>query len=366
MARGRPKGSKKVTKPEENTKLIAHFDAPKEEVKATEVVVPVDPKKQELLKKVALGINKTMGDGTLRFASMEEAKGRAMFNIPLLDGLCGGVPYSAVSVLWGNKSCAKTTLTYLLVAQAQRQGKICGFFDLEGSFDGIWAQKMGVDMSKLLLGRFQYAEQAMDALINLAQSGAVDMIVIDSIHSLSPKGEQVEKKTQQKSVEDDTMALLARKLSQFFRMANGGVFKNKVCVLMIGQARTDLGAFIKIEKLTGGKALAHYATIILKARRGQGADAPKYEYVIRGEKGKTKKESVDIGFDLVVSLEKTKISGTAVEGADVHIPFYFNSGFVKPDEQTIKELYLKDILEEEKIFEELEQKEKEDKDGEGK
>jgi RecA/RadA recombinase len=135
-------------------------------------------------------------------------------------------------------------------------------------------------------------------------------------------------------------------------MANSGVFKGKVCVLLVGQARMDLGSFVKLETLSGGRALGFYATIILHVRRGQKADAPQYKY----KDNDNKTQTITIGFDMCVKLEKTKISNTAIEGTEIHLPFFFGYGFNKPDEQQIKETFLKDLIEEERIFNELEEK----------
>jgi recombination protein RecA len=318
------------------------------------------PKKKEEVSKISTDtlsviteVNKEFGAGTLTRASDLKAKERIPFGVPELDRLTGGIVFGAYQILWGNKSASKTTACYCAIAQAQKKGKRCIFFDMEGSFDSEWAKQQGVDLDTLVLGRFETAEDCMDTVIKVAQEGAFDFIILDSVQAMSPKGEQVEGKAEkQRSVSDDTMALLARKLSQFFRMSNYGIFKNNVAMLLIGQARIDLGAFVKLETLSGGNALAHWATWTVKLRRGQGADAPEYSF--KNDQGK--KESIRIGFDLVAKLEKTKISGTMVEGAEVHLPFYFKSGYVKPDEATIKQNFLQEIVEEEKVFEEMEKK----------
>lgn len=308
----------------------------------------IDKEQNDRLKKTVSDLTKAFGHDIIHFASDEIAREKIMFPVPEIDKILGGgIPYGTFSVLWGNKSCAKTTITYNLIAQAQKQGKICAYFDLENSFDKVWAEKQGVDLNRLLVGHFQIAEEAMDTLIKMSREKALDFVVLDSIQSLSPKGEQETKTGKEKSTEDDTMALLARKLSQFFRMAAGGVHSGKVAVLLIGQARTDLGSFIKLETLSGGHALGHWSVITVRVHRGQKADAPRYKFKVDG-----KTKELIIGFSLVIKLEKTKVSGTAPEGTEIRVPFFYEHGFNKPSDIQIESLY-KDWIE----FESEEEKE---------
>jgi RecA/RadA recombinase len=168
----------------------------------------------------------------------------------------------------------------------------------------------------------------MDTVIKLCKEKVADVIVLDSIQGLSPHGEQYEGKAdKERSVQDDTMALLARKLSQFFRMATPFISDAKCALLLIGQSRMDLGSFIKMETLSGGHALMHNSRLILRIRRGQGADAPTEKRPTEKitEKGKPEMKSIPIGFDLVVHVNKSQIQG-CTEGDEVHVPFLFNSG----------------------------------------
>ena len=200
--------------------------------------------------------------------------------------------------------------------------------DVERSYDPIWAAKLGVDTEKLIYIICETAEQVMDTVIKLCREKVVDVIVLDSIQGLSPKGEQVEGKGEKpRSLEDDTMALLARKLSQFFRMATPHIADAKCALLMIGQARMDLGSFIKIETLSGGHALMHNSRLILRMRRGQKADAPTEKRPTGKvtEKGKPEMESVQIGFDAVIHVEKSQIQN-CVEGNEIHVPFFYTEG----------------------------------------
>jgi len=202
------------------------------------------------------------------------------------------------------------------------------YLDVERSYDPVWAKKFDVDTETLVYVVCPTAEAVMDTIIKLCKQKVVDVIILDSVQGLSPHGEQYEGKAdKERSVQDDTMALLARKLSQFFRMATPYISDAKCALLLIGQARMDLGSFIKLEVLSGGHALMHNSRLILRMRRGQGADAPteKRETGKITEKGKAEMKSVPIGFDCVIHVNKSQIQG-CTEGDEIHVPFYFDSG----------------------------------------
>jgi len=348
---GRTKGSKN-TKKSLSTKLIeSRKEVPLSEESRKKVeqglkeagegkLECIDIEKQDKLKRVVNDLSKQFGKSVIRLAGQEAEKERLPFGLEQLDKLLGGgIPSGMFSILWGNKSSSKTTLTYLLIAQAQRKGKTCLFMDLEQSFDKEWARRMGVNVDTLLLGDFENAEQCLDTIIKLTGEKCIDLIVLDSIQSLSPKGEQETKAGKEKSVEDDTMALLARKLSQFFRMTAHRVFKGEVAMLLIGQARTDLGSFVKLDTLSGGHALGHWSAITMKVYRGSKADAPRYKFKVDG-----KSKELIIGFSLNLKIEKTKISGTAPESSVITLPFYFEYGFMKPTDKQIETTF-KDWIE---------------------
>ena len=228
----------------------------------------------------------------------------------------GGVPCGRFSVIWGSKGSGKTTNCYDLVASAQQMGKTCLWIDFERSFDPIWATAQGVTVDDVLMApAFSNAEEAMDMIISLTKTQAIDLIIIDSIQGLSPMGEQETKKGVERSMADDTMALLARKLSQFFRMSAGKVAESDCTVVMIGQTRMDLGGYITLEKLSGGNALEHWSSLTLHVRRGPKADAP-----TRKEDGK----DIPDGFDMVCRVDKSKIGPD--EGKSCHVTFRFGVG----------------------------------------
>lgn len=243
------------------------------------------------------------------------------------DLLGGGFPCGVYSTVWGMNACGKSTLALHLVLNAQKLGKTVLYIALE-SFDKQRAVDFGIELDKLFFAEFQVAEDSLDVIREVTSKKLVDLIIVDSIHSLSPKNEQYDKK-EERSIADDSMALLARKLSQFFRMTNGLVRQSNCCIVLIGQTRTDLGGFFPLQKLSGGNALLHYSRLILHMRKGKGADAPTIK--IRNEDGKVEEQNT--GFDCVIEINKTQISGTKQEGEEIHCNFYYKTGFKNLNEK---------------------------------
>ena len=274
-----------------------------------------EEKKTILKREVAL-LNKKHGKEVVSFG-WDKVLERIPFKSKQLNDITGGgVPCGRFSVLWGSKGSAKTTNCYDLVANAQKMGKTCLWMDFERSFDPVWAAKQGVIVDDLLMApAFDNAEEAMDIVIGLTKKKAIDVIVIDSIQGLSPIGEQETKKGVERSMADDTMALLARKLSQFFRISAGSIAQADCTVVLIGQTRMDLGGYITLEKLSGGNALEHWSSLTIHIRRGPKADAP-----TKKEEGK---DIVD-GFCMVARVDKSKIG--ADEGREAKINFRFGIG----------------------------------------
>jgi recombination protein RecA len=310
-------------------------------VKKQEKVEPYpDNKKEEIpinseLKKTVNELTKQFGHDVIHFASEEPERERIPTGIAQLDKLIGGgIITGSFQILWGNSAVGKTTISYCLIANAQKLGKTCIYFDMEGSFNGEWAKKFGVNLDKLLVAHVKTAEEAMDALINLSQNKVIDFCVIDSVQAMSPHSEQEEKSGKERSIAEDEMALLARKLSKFFRVSASGVYRGNVAVLLICQARTNLSAFIKLDTLSSGHALQHWSVLTLKAFKGSKADAPRFKYEFKG-----KKKDIIIGSDFHFKIEKTKINNTAPEGTEINVPFYNSFGFERPSEETIKETY---------------------------
>jgi len=280
--------------------------------------------KLALLKGEVALINKKYEKKVLTFGHDRET-GRIPFKSEELNLITGGgVPSGRFTVIWGAKGSGKTTNCYDLVARAQEQDKVCAWVDIERSFDKTWATLQGVNVDELLVApAFENAEDVMDTIIRLTKSKAIDLIIVDSVQGLSPVGEQETKKGVEKSLTDDTMALLARKLSQFFRMSSSSVSDSNCTVVLIGQTRTDLGGFIALDRLSGGNALEHWSSLTIHIRRGAKKNAPFVKEVIEvGEKKKKIKKIV--GFDMVATINKSKVGPD--EGKQCHICFKFGQG----------------------------------------
>jgi recombination protein RecA len=286
-------------------------------------------KKKRLKQKMAL-INKKAGKQVISMATEATSRDRIPFTSEELNEVTGGgIPRGAFSVLWGSKAAGKTSACYDLISHAQQRGLMCELFDFERSFDPEWAKTFGVDPEYLALANFENAEEGMDNVIDVCKAGLVDLIVIDSIQGMCPKGEFETKAGKEKSLEDDTMALLPRRLSKFFPKAAPFVNGSNCAVVLIGQTRMDLGSFVVLEQLSGGRALEHWSSLTVNCRRGQKAKAPTKK-VLNENTGKN--ETVPIGFEMVAKVNKSKVG--ADEGREARLPFYFGSGFVKLEEES--------------------------------
>jgi len=289
-------------------------------------------KKTRLKQKMAL-INKKAGKKVISMATEATSRERIPFTSEELNTVTGGgIPMGAFSVLWGSKAAGKTSACYDLIANAQQRGLMCELFDFERSFDPVWAKTFGIDPEYLAIADFENAEAGMDNVVDVCRDGLVDLIVIDSIQGMCPKGEFETKKGKEKSLEDDTMALLPRRLSKFFPKAAPFVDSSNCAVVLIGQTRMDLGSFVVLEQLSGGRALEHWSSLTMNCRRGQKANAPTKK--VLNEKTE-KNETVPIGFEMVAKINKSKVG--ADEGKEARLPFYFGSGFIKLEEKTNEE-----------------------------
>jgi recombination protein RecA len=330
--RGRPKKSKileqaqEIDKNEKHEGLEILNKLEKEQTKLSKEQI----ERKDKLNNVLRELNKSK-KGIINYASEIGIKERQSFGYKCLDKLTGGgIIRGNFSVIYGHKGTSKTSIAYKMIATCQQEGKIACYLDIERSYDPEWAKKFGVDIEKLIYIACHTAEEILDTLIKLCKEKVVDLVVLDSIQGLSPRAEQMENKSEkEKSLDAESIALLARKLSQFFRMSTAYVSEAKCAVLLIGQIRTDLGSFIKMDTLSGGRALLHNSRLILKVRRGAKVDAPreKIEQIVLDEEGEKKKKKVDkiVGFDCVVGVEKSQTGG-CVENEEVHVPFYYDGG----------------------------------------
>jgi len=174
----------------------------------------------------------------------------------------GGYPRGRVVEIYGPESSGKTTLTLHAIAEAQKKGGIAAFIDAEHAFDRFYAESLGIDVDNLIISQPDYGEQALEITENLIRSGAIDIVVIDSVAALTPKSEI------EGEMGDSKMGLHARLMSQALRKLTGAIHKTNCTVIFINQLREKIGVmFGNPETTTGGNALKFYASVRLDIRR---------------------------------------------------------------------------------------------------
>jgi recombination protein RecA len=174
----------------------------------------------------------------------------------------GGLPRGRVVEIYGPESSGKTTLALHVVAEAQKRGGVCGFIDAEHALDTIYARKLGVDLEQLLISQPDTGEQALEITDTLVRSGAIDVLVIDSVAALTPKAEL------EGEMGDMQMGSQARLMSQALRKLTGSISKSRCMVIFINQIRMKIGVmFGSPETTSGGNALKFYASVRLDIRR---------------------------------------------------------------------------------------------------
>ena len=174
----------------------------------------------------------------------------------------GGVPKGRVVEIYGPESSGKTTLTLHVIAEAQKNGGTCAFVDAEHALDPVYAEKLGVDTDELLVSQPDTGEQALEITDMLVRSGAVDVVVVDSVAALTPKAEI------EGDMGDSHVGLQARLMSQALRKLTGNIKRSNCIVIFINQIRMKIGVmFGSPETTTGGNALKFYASVRLDIRR---------------------------------------------------------------------------------------------------
>lgn len=229
-------------------------------------------------------IEKTYGKGTImklgdNAIEPMEVISTGSLSLDIALGV-GGFPKGRIIEIYGPESSGKTTIALHAIAEAQKNGGIAAFIDAEHAFDRSYAQKLGVDTENLLISQPDNGEQALEITENLIRSGAIDIIVIDSVAALTPKSEI------EGEMGESKMGLHARLMSQALRKLTGTINKTGSCCIFINQLREKIGVmFGNPETTTGGNALKFYATIRLDIRRiGQIKDGE----TIQGNRAKVK------------------------------------------------------------------------------
>ncbi|MDD5360249.1 MAG: recombinase RecA [Sulfurovaceae bacterium] len=227
----------------------------------------MDAQKEKALEMAIKQIDKTFGKGTLMRLGDKEIEPLASISTGSL-GLdialgIGGVPQGRVIEIYGPESSGKTTLSLQVIASAQKNGDICAFIDAEHALDVQYAKNLGVDVENLLVSQPDFGEQALDILETLARSGAVGLIVVDSVAALTPKSEI------EGDMGDSHMGLQARLMSQALRKLTAVLHKTNTTVIFINQIRMKIGTmgYGSPETTTGGNALKFYASVRIDVRR---------------------------------------------------------------------------------------------------
>jgi recombination protein RecA len=211
-------------------------------------------------------LDKAYGKGTVMKLSDEKvmdipAISTGSLGLDIALGI-GGIPRGRIIEIYGPESSGKTTLTMHCIAEAQKQGGIAAFIDAEHAFDKTYAEKLGIDTTNLLIAQPDNGEQALEIAEHLIRSGAIDIIVIDSVAALVPKAEI------EGEMGDSKMGLQARLMSQALRKLTGTINRTGCCCIFINQLRDKIGVmFGSPETTTGGNALKFYASVRLDIRR---------------------------------------------------------------------------------------------------
>lgn len=269
----------------------------------------------------------------------------------------GGLPKGRVVEIYGPESSGKTTLAIHAIAQAQKNGGIAAFIDAEHAFDRFYAEKLGVDITNLLVAQPDNGEQALEITDHLIRSGAVDIVVVDSVAALTPKAEI------EGDMGDSKMGLQARLMSQALRKLTANINKTNTCCVFINQLRDKIGVmFGSPETTTGGNALKFYASLRLDIRRiGQlkkGDDIQGNRTRVKVVKNKVAPPFMKTEFDIIYGEGISKVGEIIDLGVEYEILKKSGSWFSYGDTKLgqgrdgVKDL-LKDNPE---LFEELETK----------
>ena len=228
--------------------------------------------KRKALESALAQIEKRFGKGSVMTLSDEAVKSveaipSGSLTLDLATGI-GGIPRGRVTEIYGPESSGKTTLTLHLIAEAQKRGGKAVFIDAEHAFDPKYAKAIGVNIEDLIVSQPDYGEQALEIAETLIRSGAVDVVIIDSVAALVPKAEL------EGDIEDSNVGLHARLMSKAMRVLKGAVNKSNTALVLINQIREKVGVmFGNPETTTGGRAIKFFADMRLEVRKKDIKDA---------------------------------------------------------------------------------------------
>jgi recombination protein RecA len=282
----------------------------------------LDAGRRNAIEKTLTDLTKRFGDGAIM--RLGEAKHMNVESIPtgslaldLALGI-GGVPRGRVTEIYGPESAGKTTICQHIVAEAQKRGGVCGYIDMEHALDPIYAARCGVDVENLYIAQPDTGEQALEIAEALVRSGAMDVVVIDSVAALVPRAEI------EGEMGDSHMGLQARLMSQALRKLSGAIKQSNTAVLFTNQLRQKIGVmFGNPETTTGGNALKFYASVRLDVRRIQaikeGADVTGARTRVRVSNNKVAPPFREAEFDIMYNEGISKVGDLIDIGTNLEI-----------------------------------------------